>query len=449
MFRKLLEEELKEVLSKIVDLKKTWEAAEARLEGDYARKIQLASMKAFLKEEFDNYNKAIKEGMVPDKGMGGGPLHYASITGDHESVKRLLTPDIEPEIEFCIGADGTVWGTGKYETLDWDWTIAVKVLIENILDGNYERKKFPEHSVNYKTIEMGDNATIAVIGDWGAGYWTKNSPPEAVAKVIRNMKPIPDYVIHLGDVYYAGTTKEEKECFSDIIPKGSKGTFALNSNHEMYSIAIPYFETISKSPFGSQDNSSYFALENDNWIITCLDTAFFASVEKFFLTGSLGKSNSQVTFLENMVAKAETADKKLIIMTHHNGFEGKGLKKTTEIWKEINDIISKYIRQNKLFWYWGHAHCGYSCSEVSNILGRCVGHGSIPWGKGSDFVIGAGSNLNWFENKTQTEEGSTLLMNGLMTIELQGSTIKETFFDQTGLPSVQIVNGKLKVPTIG
>ena len=62
----------------------------------------------------------------------------------------------------------------------------------------------------------------------------------------------PHYSIHLGDVYFVGDASEVDENFLGIKnrandyapccwPKGHKGSFALNGNHEMYARGIAYW----------------------------------------------------------------------------------------------------------------------------------------------------------------------------------------------------------------
>src|SRR6516162_6367476 len=80
---------------------------------------------------------------------------------------------------------------------------------------------------------------IALAGDWATG----TDEAHEVSERIKEFRP--HYSIHLGDVYYVGDDAEVRENFlgqrnpgSDYDPcewpKGSKGTFALNGNHEMY-----------------------------------------------------------------------------------------------------------------------------------------------------------------------------------------------------------------------
>ena len=65
-------------------------------------------------------------------------------------------------------------------------------------------------------------------------------------------KSRPDFTIHLGDVYYVGDGTEVKENFLGEKtsaytpvkwPMGTKGSFALTGNHEMYAHGNGYFAT--------------------------------------------------------------------------------------------------------------------------------------------------------------------------------------------------------------
>src|SRR5207245_6113755 len=54
-------------------------------------------------------------------------------------------------------------------------------------------------------------------------------------------------------------------------------SFALNSNHEMYAGGEGYFRALlADNRFAAQGGLSYFALENNQWLIIGLDTAYFA-----------------------------------------------------------------------------------------------------------------------------------------------------------------------------
>jgi hypothetical protein len=126
----------------------------------------------------------------------------------------------------------------------------------------------------------------------------------------------PHVTIHLGDVYYAGSGDQEQHNLIQLWPAGSLASLTLNSNHEMYSGAKAYFQAISNPPFNRQNGCSYFVLENANWVIVGLDSAYFAAEADLYLSGSLGPNEgTQIQFVQAQVAK----NKKIIVLTHHNG----------------------------------------------------------------------------------------------------------------------------------
>src|SRR5271166_48294 len=118
--------------------------------------------------------------------------------------------------------------------------------------------------------DLPDNALVALFADWGTGEATAQRVMQQIAR------RRPTHAIHLGDVYYAGTPKEVKERFLDIIerngpPKNSCRYFALPGNHDMYSGGYAYFDTILPH-FGQQ--ASYFNLRNQNWQLIGLDSGY-------------------------------------------------------------------------------------------------------------------------------------------------------------------------------
>ncbi len=78
--------------------------------------------------------------------------------------------------------------------------------------------------------------------------------------------------MHLGDIYYSGTEQEVDERFLKVWPDDAATmNRALNGNHEMYSGGFGYFKLVL--PKFGQDGS-YFAVQNDDWLLVGLDTAY-------------------------------------------------------------------------------------------------------------------------------------------------------------------------------
>jgi hypothetical protein len=160
----------------------------------------------------------------------------------------------------------------------------------------------------------------------------------------------PHLTIHLEDVYYAGTGDQEKHLLVDLWPKGSLGALTLNSNHEMYSGAKPYFEeALGSSLFGIQQGRSFFALENDDWVIVGLDSAYYSDAEGLYMDGALfqdGGPQLQLDFLKQQAAKS----KKTIVLTHHNGLTEDG-STTTNLWSQV--MSASPDGTAPAYWYWG------------------------------------------------------------------------------------------------
>ena len=139
-----------------------------------------------------------------------------------------------------------------------------------------------------QVIPIPDSVQIALALDWGTGDWRTAANPAPSTGVGRHMSFLrPDLTIHLGDVYYSGTNDQEHYELVNIWPKGTIGSLALNSNHEMYSGAKPYFQAIANPPFEIQKGCSFFALENANWVIVGLDSAYYADAYNLYLDGAL------------------------------------------------------------------------------------------------------------------------------------------------------------------
>lgn len=359
----------------------------------------------------------------------------------------------------AVTHDGEIDGEGKYEKHDLGWVKALLVFLHHLVEGEYEGLSLPTQRPGYTPTVISNHATIAIIGDWGTGYWEHADTPAAkVADVVNGLEP--DIVIHLGDAYYDGSRREVDAKIVNIIPEGKTGTYNLNSNHDMYSAAKPYFDVIKKPPFGAQGDTSYFALTNDHWVMVGLDTAYLSSFLNGFMYGTLGRvdletgnliPNEQTVFLTAMAQSAEAENKKLMIMSHHNAFDGAGLKHESPIellsnktlWDQVSTLIEPYLKADKVYWYWGHAHCAYTLKEMGNIYARCVGHSAVPWGKGSDFFTGDNSNIEWFED-TPMSGNAPLLVNGLMSVVLSDSTITEAFHTQDGKRTYLSINGEMQ-----
>lgn len=354
--------------------------------------------------------------------------------------KTKITPEdyaflIEKaETVGVTGPDGTIYGEGVYEMLDPKWLYAALNYLVNLV----EPGKIASFGDNPQTLTLNGKTkgevSIAVIGDWGTGeYGDDGGPAKAIMKQIRD-EIKPDYIIHLGDVYYAGTDQrtppgEERDNFLKMWGESDPGSsFALNSNHEMYGACKGYFDVaLGAETFESQKKTSYFCLTYGDFAILGLDSAYY-SQSKLYMEGNLGDSGNRQQ--EKFISGLDLDGKKVIVMTHHTGVDLEGAKRL-DLWGEVY----KALGRDPDYWYWGHIHDGIVYSDKSmagkTTKARCIGHSAIPfgeaWGLQEDDVK---DNIVFFSN-TQVSKGSIKRLNGFAVITLhEDGTINEAIYDQ-------------------
>ena len=296
-------------------------------------------------------------------------------------------------------------------------------------------------------VAIPDSATLALLGDWGGA----NPPALAVGAAAKAC----DYVIHLGDVYYAGTNGSllldpyDTSHFVDVWPGVAGHSFALNSNHEMYAHATGYSLTTLASPAFAAQGGNCFALTNTAFRIVGLDSAYYApdnSLEDFpgYMIGNLGPAQGdQMLFLQDQIGQL-TPGQNLILLTHHNGLNLDGsIPAPTDpaypLWQQVTQALTQLPAGagTNVVWYWGHQHAAavYAPQTVggTTIQPRCCGHGCIPWGVAS--VLQQSANVQWFEQQVLGPGDTYFVTNGYATLTLKGAALTESFCNQNGQQS--------------
>lgn len=279
-----------------------------------------------------------------------------------------------------VAGDGTLYSEIKYAQMDPDWLWALlDYLITRYIKKSPLPFKVPPHPVPLDDNGTGQ-VTVGIIGDWGTG----DALADQVMAQLMAMKP--DYVIHLGDVYYAGTggdylpPSEEQDNFLAHWPDTQKlkagNSFTLNSNHEMYSNAEGYFQTALADPrFAQQAGASCFALQYAGWTLLGLDSAYY-STDTLYMLGALGgTAGQQGQWMKTLGLSPDQC----IVFTHHTGLDYQGeLPAAPGLWSELNGLLGG----DPAAWYWGHIHNAmvYPPPQGHTTLARCVGHGAIPFG---------------------------------------------------------------------
>jgi Calcineurin-like phosphoesterase len=239
-------------------------------------------------------------------------------------------------------------------------------------------------------IGKGRRLKVAMVADWGTGLY---GAPVCARSIEADPTPF-DLLLHLGDVYYSGTQHEVRTRFLDLWPrKPGALNRACNANHEMYTGGEGYFRAILPA---FQQPASYFALQNDDWLLVGLDSAY----EDHDLAGD------QVGWLERIIQRS--GDRKLVLFSHHQPyslFDNQGPKMVAK--------LGGMLGQKKIFaWYWGHEHrCVlYDAHPAWGLYGRCIGHGGYPYfrDKIADLPIAEGTVWRRVESKNLVPGGVVL-----------------------------------------
>jgi hypothetical protein len=273
----------------------------------------------------------------------------------------------------------------RYSTCDPLWTIALETYLK--CKASFNSIPYVRYSsLDEFVILLPDkpDLVIGVIADWGTGL------DDAKWLLSEVMKKNPDVLLHLGDVYYAGTDDEFRSNFLDPINAIAPNipVYTLSGNHDMYSGGAPFYWVLSQlnatpalQPY--RQKASYFCLRSANWQILGMDTGFH-DCDPFSVT-------TNVTFLDPQevawhVDKLKNAGgRQTILLSHHQPFtafldgigqgpSGKPLAYNPKLYSVFGPFLS-----NIALWLWGHEHN----FEVFNPYlglnnGRCVGAAAIP-----------------------------------------------------------------------
>ena len=335
---------------------------------------------------------------------------------------------------------------------------------------------------------------FGVAGDWASGT------DEAFVAARGLSHPLPDYTIHLGDVYFIGDKAEIDTNFLGCPsgryryayqtvkwPIGSRGSFALNGNHEMYANGNGYFNHLLPA-IGAADpaahangnshlhshamqptktlgqGTSFFCLELDRWLIVAVDTGYNSRGLPFIsqldpiaipwvrrlqdrLKPSCSLPEPLLEWLRNDVRPLLQKDSALpprgvILLSHHQYFSAFPEEFVFEI---PAAQIHEALGITAAVWFWGHEHrfAGYEFGgpDALQVHGRCLGHGGMPVstvqpvpapGSPPSPLIAPGTPaLRFLDNRAyQTNpDGSVFGWNGYMKLNVAGDTVSVRYYD--------------------
>ena len=263
--------------------------------------------------------------------------------------------DIERKILECFEV--------KFSPEDWpEWAASFFTWVPTIV-----RAVRPPADPNPEAIP--NSFAVGVLGDFGTGLY---GAPVCSQSIVGNWNTSPyQLMLHLGDIYYSATSDEMIDRLQQFWPATPAINRALNGNHEMYTGGISYFGAVLRD---FNQKSSYFAMQNDHWILVGLDTAYDQDQEG--LLGHAGVlTDEQINWLRPIVAARE--NRKVVLFTHHQPFSQAEENNGGNLMRQLHEFLdAKAI----FAWYWGHEHrcLLYDPYPVYGFHGRCVGHAGFP-----------------------------------------------------------------------
>lgn len=292
-----------------------------------------------------------------------------------------------------------------------------------------------------RTVTVTPDARIILVGDWGTGEGVALDVAAQMRNQIDAAGEREVHVVHLGDVYYAGTRWEARHRFLDHWPvrseeAGRVRSWCLNGNHDMYSAGEGLFEVIlADDRFAHQRTerdrvTSEFHLRNDHWDIVGLDTSW-----KFHLTDIRGGAGHlQPRQSRRLVDRLTGSGRRRMLLSHHQPFtdrdDGAGvvpvgnLLEATSALREGPEIDA---------WFWGHEHRLITYRARHGVrYASCMGHGAVLEEPAKAPATEAGEAE--FRATFTDSEGDRWRMPGFTVVDLDGPTATVCYIDMHGRP---------------
>ncbi len=299
---------------------------------------------------------------------------------------QLATAKIEhrPEAEIQQLEDSL-----RFSTCDPLWAEAVTEYVRyfDVDKGKipYRPSKGPDDPAPLPLVE---NATVALIADWGTGT------AEAKALLQRVAAHKPDVLIHLGDVYYSGTTTENEQYLlsivNEVFGRGADRpmpVFNMTGNHDMYSGGGPFYDLLGQlnqpplAPPGQLQTNSFFSLRSSRWQLLGMDTGLHDSDVFDVATDMTYLEDTELAWHKHQIATA--GGRRTILLSHHQLFsafnqigpkENADRTTNTLLHSQFGDVLDQVDA-----WFWGHEHNLEIYGPYLGLeRGRCIGCAAVP-----------------------------------------------------------------------
>ncbi|GAX77924.1 hypothetical protein CEUSTIGMA_g5366.t1 [Chlamydomonas eustigma] len=276
----------------------------------------------------------------------------------------------------------------QYSGADPLWLESV---IVNLLDkGKYEYRPVPDIQTGYvyplttKTGSTTAPITVAIMGDWGTGM------PQAL-DMLQKIQTIfnPDVVLHLGDVYYSGTSDQQinYQCIPASNLSGGTQYYTIPGNHDYYSGGGPFLDCVDylrSNTTVTQQQASFHALNGTDWVIVSLDTGY-NDRDVFSIESDMTYlEDNQAEWANYQISAAKAAGKRVIVNSHHQLFTRSSTvgQSSNGSYPTVNTRLHANMSASLPHieaWFWGHEHSLATFEPYAGLQrGRLLGSSAIP-----------------------------------------------------------------------
>ncbi len=221
--------------------------------------------------------------------------------------------------------------------------------------------------LNFGVVEyrLPARARIGLISDWGTGMEDARYLLQALLRLE------PTVLIHLGDIYYAGTPREDELHFADVLNAAFQQlghripVFTIPGNHDYYSGAGPFYGLVDRLNTGAaKQAASYFCLRSEDsaWQLVGVDTGFndrrpSSRFDSFAAAPALHASEE-----EWLRHKLLTFPGRTVLLSHHPLFSahrrlngGRSDAPQPNFNSALYSAVQPYLDRIAI-WMWGHEH---------------------------------------------------------------------------------------------
>lgn len=327
------------------------------------------------------------------------PIIHAYISKQvFDKLKEIQGQPVEIDI------NGPLAGFPDSDYTYEQWAVAAKnfLLYGNPYPGPYVRVNDhggPES--DFSVFEIPADSKILLLGDFGTGL---DDATSMLIAVLKNLYP--NFIIHLGDIYYSGT-EAECDAYCNVFRKAFEVSgyavpvFSLPGNHEYISGGDGFFnKVLNLNPMilgedtKYRQQASYFSLRtaDGHWQFLGMDTGY-NSVR----THTWSLSSAYSPWLEFGEAawhqnKIENWNGRNILLSHHQLFsafdrinDGDDVHYQSRQSSHIDNAVLNYLNYN-LFpfvykyaekiatWFWGHEHNLNIFDSIGILAPRLIGN---------------------------------------------------------------------------